>query len=108
MRAYAIGSSVQWSRSYVEIPGAIDDLQAAIKRFESEQNGESLHRAQINRIKTDSVSLREATVDYFFSDRSSPGGADVTPQLESYNITDEILKVNLRNPETGKGWQSFG
>jgi hypothetical protein len=90
---------IVWTSSYVALDESEGNLDEAVGRFEAQFDGQKLNqevlRRNVNRIR-----LRSACPMYYFSDAPAPGGYAPTPIVEAIDITDGILRLDIRNPKT--------
>ena len=100
LRGYGIGPSIDWRGSYLELPTAPGSMDRAIARFEAEFDGAKLLQIDKSVAFTNTVLFRSAAPFYYFSDAPSPGGAMVIPTTESLDLTDGVLRMDVRNPST--------
>jgi hypothetical protein len=102
MKGFTVGPGVlNWTSSYLEVPDT-NSSSAAIAQFEREFNTDKLSQELRKRISPNRIVLRQAVPQFYFSDGPAPGGALVIPLVEAIDLTDGILRLDIRNPNTQK------
>jgi hypothetical protein len=90
---------IHWIPPYLEISDAEGDLDAAIARFEKEFDGRKLNDALLVEHHT-SVDLQKASPLFYFQEKPVGGAAAVALTVEGFEITDNIIRLDARNPVT--------
>jgi hypothetical protein len=100
LKLYSIFMDLFWQESFVELPTAPGSMDAAIARFETQFDWEKLTELERTMIFNNSIGLSPATSEDYFSDYPSPGNAIVGAKIEAVDLTDGVLRVDMRNPVT--------
>jgi len=100
MKGFWLGSGVLLSGdSFYELPETNQD-DTAIAHFEEDFKPEELRQEQIKRLSVNRMVLRDALSPYYTSDGPYAGGRLVMLQVEAVDLTDGILRLDIRNPVT--------
>jgi len=102
LKFYGANSGINWQESYLELPSASGSTDKAIARFEAEFDGNKL--LQLDRIvaKYNRVNFDVAATPYYFSDSPNPGGMDIFMNIDTVDLTDEVMCIGMTNPNTKK------
>jgi|SRR5665213_3246465 len=100
MKGVFVASGViMWSDSYLELPDTnLNDT--AIIQFEKNFDGEKLQLEQNKRLTVNRMGLNQVVSHWYFSMSPAPGGGIVDPQVETVDLTDGVLRLDIRNPAT--------
>jgi hypothetical protein len=107
---YALGKShmtgytvftpgIYWSPSYLEMPETEGDLAVAIAKFEKEFDGRKLNDDLLQE-RRDRVGFQKASPIFYFLAKPVGGADRVVMKVDGYEIMDDIVRVDLRNPST--------
>ncbi len=107
---YALGKSgltgytvftpgVYWSHSYLELPDSEGDLAAAIAKFEKEFDGRKLNDGLLQE-RHDRLGFQRVSPIFYFLETPIGGAKRVVMKVEAFEISDDILRLDLRNPAT--------
>ena len=102
LKFYGANSGINWQESYLELPSTSGSTDKAIARFEAEFDGNKL--LQLDRIvaKYNRVNFDVAATPYYFSDSPNPGGMDIFMNIDTVDLTDEVMCIGMTNPNTKK------
>ncbi|HTS17828.1 MAG TPA: hypothetical protein VMP11_09665 [Verrucomicrobiae bacterium] len=102
MKGFTVGPGVLvWSSSYFGLPDT-NSSTTAIAQFEKEINTEKLSHEFNQRITANRIQLMQSLPQFYFSDAPAPGGGLVMPLVEAIDLTDGILRLDIRHPKTQK------
>jgi hypothetical protein len=102
MRGFTFGPGVLiWTSSYFGLPDA-NSSTAAIAQFEKEINPEKLNEESNKRLTTNRIRLMQSVPQFYFSDAPVPGTGVIVPLIEAIDITDGILRLDMRHSNTQK------
>ena len=87
-----------WSDSYLELPDSVNESYA-ISQFETNFNAQKFNQ-EWNKRRVNRIELRQAAPQFYFSDGPYPGGGTPLPKVESVDLTDGVLHLDIRNPVT--------
>ena len=90
-----------WLPSYLEMPDANGNLDAAIAKFEKEFDGQKLNNDLLPE-RRKGASFQRASPQYYYLEKPEAGARAAEMKIEAYEITDEILHVDVRNLATLK------
>jgi hypothetical protein len=90
---------IYWTSSYLELPDSDGNLDSAIAQFETHFDAHKLNKEMVKR-SVNGISLRAVCPAYYFSDAHAPGGLALIPIVEAIDITDGVLRLDIRNPKT--------
>jgi len=100
LQNYTIGSGVMWRESFIEIPAVQGGMDAAIARFEADYDAGKLMQIERQAALALDINLKSAASAYYFSDVPGAGGGAVGAKTESLDLTDGVLRMDVRNPST--------
>lgn len=93
---------IYWQPSYlVEIAETNGNLEGAIARFEKACDGRMLNDC-LRQERRDNVGLQKASPLFYFLETPIGGAKRVKMKLEAFEVTDDILRLDVRNPATQK------
>jgi hypothetical protein len=102
MMGYTVhAGGVRWSPSYLEMPEADGNLAAAIAKFEKEFDGQKLNNGLLEQ-KTNHVGFQRASPLFYALEAPVGGAKPAEMKIEALEITDDILRVDVRNAATHK------
>ena len=93
------GGDLLWSGSYLELSDT-NQSDTAIAQFERSFDSQKLKQEWAKRLTVNRMVLRQAVSQFYFSAGPYPGGAIIEPQIETIDLTDGILRLDIRNPVT--------
>lgn len=95
----APGGVLVSSGSLVELPSTIHDDEA-IAQFEKNFDEEKVKLAWEKRATVNRIGICTAVSQWYFSASQAPGNALVGAKIEAFDLTDGILRLDIRNPVT--------
>jgi hypothetical protein len=100
MKGFFVASGViMWASSYLELSDT-NQNEAAIAQLEKSFDTQKLKQEQEKRLTFNRIGLSQVLSRWYFSMSPAPGGGIVDPQVEAINLTDGILRLDIRNPAT--------
>jgi hypothetical protein len=100
IRGFTVGPGMlNWTSSYFEVPDT-NASAAAIAQFEKDFNTQKLSQELLNRITANRIVLGQAVPQFYFSDAPAPGGVMVIPLVDAIDLSDGILRLDIRHPNT--------
>lgn len=98
VKGYTVGPGVLiWSDSYLELPDSVNESYA-ISQFETNFNAQKFNQ-EWNKRRVNRIGLDQAAPQFYFSDGPYGGGTPL-PRVESVEMTDGVLHLDIRNPVT--------
>ena len=94
-------AGIYWLPSYLEMPEADGDLEAAIAKFEKEFDGRKLNDG-VRQEMHGNIGFQKASPLFYFLETPIGGANRVKMKLEAFEITDDIVRLDVRNPATQK------
>lgn len=98
IKSYSVLFNLFSSNCFFQIPTAKGSVQAAIARFEAEFDDQKVKAAMMQ--PDHLLALGGAAPKYYFSEAPMPDAQLVPAIVETVDITDGIMRLSLRNPET--------
>jgi hypothetical protein len=94
--------AIMFGWTYVELPTAPGSMAKAIAQFEAEYDRDKLDKFNREMIfeKFSAIDLKAAAPIFYFDDVPAPGCTTLPPDIESLDLMDGILHMNVRNPMT--------
>jgi len=92
-----VGGSLWLDKSYIELAAVNPDLDQAITRFESEYNPKMLSDRMFH---LQPINLRPAKDPWFFYSKPSDSVPDLSVSINSIDVVDSVLHLDLTNPLT--------
>jgi hypothetical protein len=100
MKGFSLGvGDLSSGDSFIELPETNQD-DTAIAYFEENLKPEELRQEQIKGVTVNRMVIRDALSQYYTSDGPYAGGRLVMLQVEAVDLTDGILRLDIRNPVT--------
>ena len=100
LQNYTFGSGIMWRESFIELPTVQGSVDTAIARFDTDFDAEKLMQIERQAVFSPDINLISAASDYYFSDEPGAGGGDAGAKIESLDLTDGVLRMDVRNPIT--------
>jgi hypothetical protein len=98
VRGYTVGPGpLIWSCSFLEVADS-DGIDFAIHQFETTFDSAKFNDEWLRRLGQ-RIDLTDAAPRFYFSDSPLPGGS-VVCSVESVELTQGILRLDIRNPST--------
>jgi hypothetical protein len=96
---YTVGpGGLIWSDSYLELPDSVNEGYA-ISQFEKNFDAQKFNQEWKNR-DVNRIGLGQVVPQFYFSDGPNPGGGTPLPKVESVDLADGVLHLDIRNPVT--------
>ena len=86
-----------WSESYYTVPES-ESTNTAIEEFQRKFDVQEVETAWKQRGTVNGISFGQALPRFYLSDAPIPGTGVVLPKIEGVDLTDNVLRLDIRNP----------